>query len=213
MIEEHLIDTEDRKTQGEATTKIVPEAAAEPTAVAAVEPASEVTVEPTPEPTVEEKLEAVKQDLATLEDRFLRQAADFQNFRKRAFEERAYSVEIGRSQIALPIVDVLDDLRRSIEASDTVGSSDKSEADDANSVEALREGVRLVYEKLASELEKLRITPMDVVGRPFDEHRHDAMMQQPAPKGTEPGTVIAEIQKGYMIGEKVLRHACVVVAQ
>jgi molecular chaperone GrpE len=147
-----------------------------------------------------------------MKDHFLRQAADFQNFRKRAIEERAYSVEIGRSQVALPMVDVLDDLRRSLGASESVDSSDQTAAAEANSVVALGEGVRLVFEKLEFELAKLRVTPMDVVGQPFDENRHDALMQQPAPDGTEPGTVLAEIQKGYLIGDKVLRHARVVVA-
>ena len=155
-------------------------------------------------------MEQVKKEMATLKDHFLRQAAEFQNFRKRAIEERAHSVEIGKSQVALPMADVLDDLRRSLEASSSVDSS--AGAAGANSVVALSEGIRLVYEKLELELAKLRVTSMDVLGQPFDESRHEALMQQPAPAGTEPGTVLAEIQKGYMVGDSVLRHARVVVA-
>jgi len=208
MMEEQVIETEDlKKTDGKP---VGPSSTQDEASI--LDEMAGPTAEPIPEVTVEEELEKVKRDLAALEDRFLRQAADFQNFRKRAFEERAYSVEIGKSQVALPVVDVLDDLRRSLEASDSVDSSDQTEEAEANSVVALGEGVRLVYEKLESELAKLRVTPMDVVGQPFDENRHDAMMQQPAPDGTDPGTVLAEIQKGYMIGDKVLRHARVVVS-
>ena len=207
-MEEQVIETEDlKKTDGKP---VGPSSTQDEASI--LDEMAGPTAEPIPEVTVEEELEKVKRDLAALEDRFLRQAADFQNFRKRAFEERAYSVEIGKSQVALPVVDVLDDLRRSLEASDSVDSSDQTEEAEANSVVALGEGVRLVYEKLESELAKLRVTPMDVVGQPFDENRHDAMMQQPAPDGTDPGTVLAEIQKGYMIGDKVLRHARVVVS-
>lgn len=158
------------------------------------------------EPTPEELLEQLKGEMAVLEDRFLRQAAEFQNYRKRSIEERAFSVEIGRSQVAMPMVDVLDDLRRSVEASEQANSTE------AQSDDALRSGIKMVYEKFESELARIGIKAMEVVGQPFDEHKHEAMMQQPAPEGSEPGTVIAEVQKGYMIGDKVLRHARVIVA-
>jgi molecular chaperone GrpE len=156
-----------------------------------------------------EELEKAKIELAQLGDRFLRQAADFQNFRKRAIEERAISVEIGRSQVALPTVDVLDDLRRSLEAAEKAAEDDENSD---SSVDALLNGVRLVYGKLEAELAKLGIKAMEVVDQPFNEAYHDAMMQQPAPEGVEPGTILAEVQKGYLIGDRVLRHAQVVVA-
>ena len=57
------------------------------------------------------------------------------------------------------------------------------------------------------------MTPIDAVGKPFDEDEHEAMMQQPAPEGTESGTVLAEIQPGYRLGDRVLRHARVIVAE
>jgi molecular chaperone GrpE len=194
MIEEQVVATDGAKTSDKAS----PDASTAESNESAEESAALDVV-----PTVEELLELAMRDLAALEDRFLRQAADFQNFRKRALEERAFSVEIGKSQVALPIVDVLDDLRRSVEASEPASPVP---------TDALRDGVKLVYEKFAAELAKLGISPMEVVGQQFDENRHEAMMQQPAAEGVEPGTVVAEIQKGYMIGERVLRHARVVVA-
>lgn len=158
-----------------------------------------------PDPVSE--LDRLREDYAALEDRFLRQAADFQNFRRRALDDRALSLEIGRNQIAQPVLDVLDDLRRSLEAAESA-----PESADAKSLTALHEGVKLIFEKFVTELAKVGIRAMDVVGEPFDEERHEAMMQQPAPEGVEPGTILGEIQKGYTIGDRVLRHARVVVA-
>jgi len=154
------------------------------------------------------ELDRLREDYAALEDRFLRQAADFQNFRRRALDDRALSLEIGRNQIAMPMLDILDDLRRSLEAADTALEQDG----DAKAFESLHNGVKLVYEKFVSELDKLGIRPMEVVGAPFDEECHEAILQQPAPEGMEPGTVLGEIQKGYTIGDRVLRHARVIVA-
>lgn len=153
------------------------------------------------------ELELLREQVASFEDRYLRQAADFQNFRRRAFEDRALALESGRSQVATPMLDVLDDLRRSLEAADNASSDGENK-----SFEALHNGVRLVYEKFVSELDRLGIREMEAVGTKFDEELHEAILQQPAPEGVEPGTVIGEIQKGYMIGDRVLRHARVVVA-
>lgn len=159
------------------------------------------------EPEISE-LDRLREDYAALEDRFLRQAADFQNFRRRALDERALSLDIGRNQVAMPMLDILDDLRRSLEAADTAMDEEGA----ARAFESLQNGVKLVYEKFVTELDKLGIRPMDAVGSPFDEERHEAVLQQPAPEGTEPGTVLGEIQKGYTIGDRVLRHARVIVA-
>jgi molecular chaperone GrpE len=153
------------------------------------------------------EVEKLREEYAALEDRFLRQAADLQNVRRRAVDDRALSLDIGRNQIALPMLDVLDDLRRSLEAADTAIAEGEAKA-----LEALHNGVRLVYEKFVSELDRLGIREMDVLGAEFDEELHDAMMQQPAPEGVEPGTIVGEVQKGYTIGDRVLRHARVVVA-
>ncbi|HEX9659359.1 MAG TPA: nucleotide exchange factor GrpE [Rhodothermales bacterium] len=153
------------------------------------------------------ELDALRQEFAALEDRFLRQAADFQNFRRRAFEDRALALDAGRNQIALPILDVLDDLRRSLEAAGSASSDYGSKA-----FSTLHNGVKLVYEKFVSELDRLGIREMSVVGAAFDEALHEAILQQPAPEGVATGTVLAEVQKGYTIGDRVLRHARVVVA-
>lgn len=154
------------------------------------------------------ELERIREEYLALEDRFLRQAADFQNFRRRSLDDRALSLEIGRNQIAQPVLDVLDDLRRSLEAAEIA----LEQEGETKAFESLHNGVRLVYEKFVTELDKLGIRPMEVVGKAFDEECHEAILQQPAPEGVEPGTVLGEIQKGYTIGDRVLRHARVIVA-
>jgi len=153
------------------------------------------------------EIDELREAYAALEDRFLRQAADLQNVRRRAMDDRALSLDIGRNQVALPMLDVLDDLRRSLDA-----ANQATDQGDEAALEALHNGVKLVYEKFVTELERLGIREMSVVGEAFDEDLHEAMLQQPAPEGVEPGTVVAEVQKGYMIGDRVLRHARVVVA-
>ncbi|HEY5564008.1 MAG TPA: nucleotide exchange factor GrpE, partial [Rhodothermia bacterium] len=87
-----------------------------------------------------------------------------------------------------------------------------SNYDDSRAFSALHNGLKLVYEKFVSELDRLGIREMSVVGALFDEALHEAILQQPAPEGVAPGTVLGEVQKGYTIGGRVLRHARVVVA-
>ncbi len=153
---------------------------------------------------------STEEELRTLRDRLLRQAAEFQNFRRRVEQERKQDVKFGQSIVLQELLDVFDDLRRSVEAAADAGE----EADDPDSshYNSLREGVDLVYRKFSEILQRFGVEPIDAVGTPFDEQEHEAMMQQPAPEGTEPGTVLAEIQKGYRMGERVLRHSKVVVA-
>lgn len=157
--------------------------------------------------TESEPLARLEAELAETKDQLLRQAADFQNYRRRTLQERAQLLDQGRAQVALRMVELLDDLSRSVEAA----AQAPEDADPAFTT--LREGVGMVYNKFMDELARLDVHPMDVVGKPFDEWAHEALMQQPAPDGVEPGTILAEIQRGYHMGERVLRHAKVIVAQ
>ncbi len=153
---------------------------------------------------------AADEESRTLRDRLLRQAAEFQNFRRRVEQERKQDVKFGQSLVLQELLDVLDDLRRSIEAA--TDASQEVDDRDSSRHQSLREGVDLVYRKFSEVLQRFGVEPIDAVGRPFDEQEHEAMMQQPAPDDVEPGTVLAEIQKGYRMGDRVLRHSKVVVA-
>ena len=72
--------------------------------------------------------------------------------------------------------------------------------------------MNLVFRNFQDELKRLGLREIDAVGKQFDESVHEALMQQPAPDGVEPGTVLSEIQKGYVFGDRVLRHSKVIVA-
>jgi molecular chaperone GrpE len=164
--------------------------------------------EPNPEQTSADDMEKLQGELALVKDQFLRQAADFQNYRRRVMQERNQLITQGRAHVAERMVDVLDDLKRSIEAADPA----EDEVLPEKALEALKTGLALVYEKFVSELARLDVEAMEVVGQPFNEDEHDALMQQPAPEGVESGTVLAEIQRGYRMGDRILRHAKVIVA-
>jgi molecular chaperone GrpE len=174
-----------------------PEEAAE-VDLAAVEEQSDASAE----------IERLRNELRTTQDQLLRHAADFQNYRRRADEELGRSVQLGRVHVVERMLDVLDDLRRSLEASEQAAEREAS----SEAFKTLHQGVSMVYRKLSDELARLGVEPLEVVGKPFHEDEHEALMQQPAPEGTPSCTVLAEVQKGYKMGDRVLRHARVIVA-
>jgi molecular chaperone GrpE len=109
------------------------------------------------------------------------------------------------------MLDVYDDLRRSLEAA-AAAAEEAPEATAEPLFDALRDGVELVYRKFGDALGALGVEEIPGVGQPFDEAVHEAVMQQPATDEAPSGTVIAELQRGYRMGDRVLRHARVVVA-
>ncbi len=148
------------------------------------------------------EVERLREDLRRAQDQLLRKAAEFQNYRRRTEEEKQTLVQIGKGAVIEQLLDVVDDFARTVEATKAEGAT----------VESIGQGIDLVYQKLMGELEKVGVVPIEAIGHPFDENEHDALMRQPAPEGTQPGTVIEEIQRGYRMDDRVLRHARVVVA-
>lgn len=169
-----------------------------------VEPAENREASPAPDAQVamQEEIESLKEELSQTRDQLLRKAAEFQNYRRRTEEEKRVLVQIGRSAVIEQLLDVVDDFARAVEAARAEGAT----------VESIGAGVEMVYEKLMGELKKVGVEPIECVGRAFDENEHEALMRQPAPDGTEPGTVLQEIQRGYKMEDRVLRHSRVVVA-
>lgn len=151
-------------------------------------------------------LERLRQEVKDLNEQLLRRAAEFQNYRRRNEQAQAQAEARGREAVIAPLLDVFDDLGRSLEAVRQAQGA-------GGAADALAEGVALVHQKFADALRRLGVEPIEAVGQPFDVGAHEALMQQPAPEGTAPGTVLAEIQRGYRLGERVLRHARVIVAQ
>ena len=124
--------------------------------------------------------------------------ADFENYRRRNESVRADSFNDGRRDVAAVMLPVLDNLERAVDAA--AGSTD----------EALKNGVSLVLKQMNDIYQKLEVTPIDRLGEKFDPNLENAVMQG-APEDGEAGTVCQVLQKGYRMGDRVLRHAMVKV--
>lgn len=161
---------------------------------------------------VEEELtevERLERELQEMEDKFLRKTAELENFRRRMRDVRQKAEQEARVDVVARFLDVLDDFDRSLQA------AEQAEADNEGgpAFETLKEGVELVYSKFSDELNKLGVERIEAEGQPFDEQEHDAMMQQPASDDVDSGTVIQVVQPGYRLGDRIIRHAKVIVAQ
>lgn len=183
------------------------EAAAEDAAAdadQASEDASEAAAAVDAEPVVEEEPD--------WKDRYVRSVAELDNVRKRARRDTALAESRGVGRLAKELLPALDNLDRALAHVDSTPAGpedpDGSTAGDAQLVE----GLRIVHREIHAALSSAGITAYDPLGEPFDPHAHEALTQQPAPEGTEPGTIIAVYQAGYRKGDDVLRAAKVVVA-
>lgn len=156
------------------------------------------------------EIEKLKEELEQTTDQLKRQAAEFQNYRRRTEQEKSQAVSLGKSIVIQTLLDVVDDFYRSLEATNQAEA--EAEGDLSPAYLSLKSGVELVYQKLMNELSKLNVTVMETVGQPFNEAEHEALMQQPAEEGQDAGIVISELQRGFRMGDKVLRHARVIVS-
>ena len=146
---------------------------------------------------VEVDVAALQTERDQLFDRLQRLAAEFDNFRKRSAREQAALSERANERLVKELLPVFDDLGRALEA-----AADHEEA-------KLEEGVRLVHRALSDVLTKEGLAEIETDGK-FDPHVHEALLSQPSDE--EEGTVIEVVQKGYKLGDRVLRPARVVVA-
>jgi molecular chaperone GrpE len=154
-----------------------------------------------------EKVEALEEERDELNDRVLRKAAEFENYRRRMDREKRRRHESGMLDVIEPVLEVLDDFERSIEAAEELQESQDAE----KAYESLKGGVEMVFRKFRDTLENLGVEPIKAEGEPFDEELHEAMMRQPT-EDEEPGTVLQEIRTGYRMDDRVIRHSRVVVA-
>lgn len=148
-----------------------------------------------------ERLQALEQEKNELSDRLLRTMAEFDNYRKRVTREKEGLVKYGTERIAAEILPVVDNFERALEQS--------QQATDVGPVVA---GLEMIIKQLLGALEKFEITPFNSVGEQFDPEFHEAMAQQEHPDHAD-NTVLEQFQKGYMLGDKLLRPARVVVAR
>ena len=154
---------------------------------------------------VAEELDPVaklEEELAEMKDRYLRQVAEFDNFRKRTIKEKTELILNGGEKVLTALLPVLDDMERARRSLETAGD-----------VEALREGLTLVFDKLSHTLKEQGLRAIEAVGKDFDTDYHEAIAMIPAQEPEQKGRVIDCVQTGYMLGEKVLRHAKVAIGQ
>lgn len=135
------------------------------------------------------------------EDRYLRLAAEYDNFRKRTAKQFASISESAIEDFALELLNILDNFERALSV-----DTEKTDA------ESLKKGVELIFGQLAELLKKKGVEPFDSVGEQFDPNYHEAMMTVETDEH-EDGTVVSEFSKGYKLKDKVLRHAKVSVAK
>ena len=149
----------------------------------------------------EKKEDAVKAQINELQDKVMRQMAEFENFRKRSEKEKSAMFETGAKNVIEKILPVVDNFERGLA---TVPENEKDSP--------FVDGMNKVYKQLITELETLGVKPIEAVGKEFDPNFHNAVMQVENDE-LEPGTVAQELLKGYMYRDTVVRHSMVAVVQ
>ena len=162
--------------------------------------AVEVSEQPAEEASEETQDTDLQQKYDILNNQYIRLAADFDNYRKRQAQERESLLKYGAENTLKKIIEVLDNFERGAKANETVEDCDK-----------LRESFNLVHKQLIDVLTKAGLETIEAEGKEFDPNFHEAVMQTPTNDYPE-HTIIAELQKGYKLGDRVLRPALVNVA-
>lgn len=139
-------------------------------------------------------------EAAEYKDRYLRLGAEFDNARKRFERDKAEFAKYAGEGLIIEFLNILDDLERSVEA-----ASQKHQ-----NYEAFLKGIEMVMAHIHDMLKRQGVKPIEAVGKKFDPHCHEILMQEPAE--AEEGTVLQELQKGYRLGDRVVRTAKVKVA-
>lgn len=152
--------------------------------------------------THENELEKLKGEIQEYKDKYLRQVAEFENFRKRNARERLELIQTAGKDVISSLLEVMDDSER---AEKQMASSDDFAVQ--------KDGVKLVFNKLRNVLYGKGLKPMDSIGQDFDPDKHEAITEIPAPSKEMIGKVIDEVEKGYYLNDKIVRYAKVVVGK
>ena len=147
-------------------------------------------------------LEAAQEEIADLKDKYLRQIAEFDNYRKRTLKERTELILNGGEKVITSLLPVLDDMERALESG--------RKTDDP---QILREGMELIYNKLEKVLEQNGVSKIDTTNADFDTDIHEAVAMVPGMGDDKKGKVIDCLATGYKLNDKVIRHAKVAVGQ
>jgi molecular chaperone GrpE len=152
---------------------------------------------------LKDELAAAKGELAQCQDRFLRKAAEFENYRKRTDKDRIESATVAKSSILMEILPVADACERALKS---MGDAKEDER-----VEKYREGVLLLYGQVNAVLNRVGVTAIEAKGQKFDPHVHEAVLREETTEH-EDNTVLLELKRGYLFKDRLLRPAQVIVA-
>ena len=148
------------------------------------------------------ELERLKDELAESKDKYLRLYSEFENFRRRTAKEKLDMVQTANEDLMTALIPVIDDFER----------AEKSFEDKSTDLGAVKEGVQLIHNKFKKVLEQKGLKAMEgKEGMDFDSEFHEAITQIPAPKKNLKGKVVDVVEKGYMLKDKVIRYAKVVI--
>ncbi len=148
-----------------------------------------------------QKIGQFENEISEYKDKLLRKAAEFENYKRRTENEQLNLLKYAAESFIVKILPIVDDFERSL-----------LHIDNAKDIDSIKQGIKLVYDKLIKILNDQGVTKIDSIGKPFDVHFHEALMQRKA-DGVEQHTVLDEIEKGYIYKDKVIRHAKVVVSE
>ena len=151
---------------------------------------------------LEDEVEKLKQEIQDQKDKYLRLFAEFDNFRKRSARENLEIRQTAGKEVITSLLDVLDDCERA-----------EKQLQSAESIDQIKEGVQLVFNKLRSTLQAKGLKPMKSIHTDFDVEKHEAITEVPVQDEKLKGKVIDEVQKGYYLNDKIIRFAKVVVGK
>ena len=151
---------------------------------------------------LKEEIEHLEEKNEELRDKYLRLFADFDNYKKRVAKERLELTKEAGKDIVMNLLPVLDDFERAVKT-----------IEDSDDINAVKEGLGLIFHKLKKNLEQKGLAEMESLGKDFDPDFHEAVTEIPAPSDEEKGKVLDEIEKGYYLNEKIIRYAKVVVGK
>ena len=193
--EEEILKNEEPVAEDAAQTEETP---AEETAQAEEAPAQELTVEEQLANMLAEAQQMVNEE----KDRYLRLAAEFDNYRKRTLKEKAELIKNGGEKTLTAILPVLDDFERALKNMEATEET-----------RAMKEGVELIFNKFNKVLEQEGLQKIETEGQAFDVDFHEAIALIPTPSEDLKGKILDCVQTGYKLNDKVIRHAKVAVAQ
>ena len=150
----------------------------------------------------ESELDKLKAEIVELKDKQLRSIAEFDNFRRRTAKERLEMIQTAGKEVITDLLEVLDDSERA-----------QNQMETNSDLASVKDGVILVFNKLRNVLKNKGLKPMETIDQVFDADLHDAITEIPATTEDQIGKIMAEVEKGYYLNEKIIRHAKVVVGK